>query len=128
VHFEVVGVSGANQYKTKPLALARTCVPPTVAVRRADPALEAEAEAAAAAAGDALLADAAGLRPDAAEALELLELLELPQAVRTSATAASPAAPHIFRIRISPLEGAYALHEGSRTWGPFRSAPGSSVR
>jgi hypothetical protein len=32
LHFEVVGVSGANQYKVKPLALVSTVTPPIVAV------------------------------------------------------------------------------------------------
>jgi hypothetical protein len=40
VHFEVVEVSGTNQYKTKPLALVSTFVPPTVAVARAVPPAE----------------------------------------------------------------------------------------
>jgi hypothetical protein len=84
VHFEVVEVSGTNQYKVKPAALV-------FAVRLVPP------ELAAGAAEAALLAAAAGVLPEAAELLP-----ELAQADRTSATAARPAAPHIFRIRISP--------------------------
>jgi hypothetical protein len=84
LHFEVVDVSGANQYKVKPLELVTTFVPLIVAVIRAE--LEAGADAA------ALLAGAAGLL------LEADELPELPHAATTRAIAASPAAPHTFRI------------------------------
>jgi hypothetical protein len=90
VHFEVVDVSGTNQYRTKPLALVRTWVPPTDEVcKAAPPAAAAEAELLL---WTALLAGAAGVLPEAAE------LPELPQAVRARAAAASPAAHHIFRI------------------------------
>src|SRR5690348_16288258 len=34
LHFEVVGVSGANQYKVKPLLLVSTVAPPMLAVFR----------------------------------------------------------------------------------------------
>jgi hypothetical protein len=84
LHFEVVDVSGANQYKVKPLELVTTFVPLIVAVIRAE--LEAGVAAA------ALLAGAAGLL------LEADELPELPHAATTRAIAASPAAPHMFRI------------------------------
>ena len=82
MHFEVVDVSGTNQYKVKPLELVTTFVPLIVAVIRAE--LEAD--------GAALLAGAAGLL------LEADELPELPHAAATRAIAANPAAPHIFRI------------------------------
>jgi hypothetical protein len=97
VHFEVVGVSGANQYRTKPLELVRTVVPLTVALWRTPPPAPAAAAEAGALLGAVLLAAAAGALPWAAV------LPELPQAVRTSAAAASPAAPHIFRIRFLPF-------------------------
>jgi hypothetical protein len=84
LHFEVVDVSGTNQYKVKPLELVTTFVPLIVAVIRAE--LEAGVVAA------ALLAGAAGLL------LEADELPELPHAATTRAIAASPAAPHMFRI------------------------------
>jgi hypothetical protein len=82
LHFEVVDVSGTNQYKVKPLELVTTFVPLIVAVIRAE--LEAGAAA--------LLVGAAGLL------LEVDELPELPHAATTRAIAASPAAPHMFRI------------------------------
>ena len=81
MHFEVVEVSGANQYRVKPAELVTTCWPPMVLTSRAvPPELEAGAE---------LLAPAAGV--------EVVELLpELAHADRTSARAARPAAPHTF--------------------------------
>jgi hypothetical protein len=88
LHFEVVDVSGTNQYKVKPLELVTTFVPLIVAVIRAE--LEAGVDAGVDAA--ALLAGAAGLL------LEADELPELPHAATTRAIAASPAAPHMFRI------------------------------
>lgn len=93
LHFELVGVSGANQYNTKPLELVSTFVPPTVVVSKV--ALLAEEPAPAAA---ALLTGDAGLLLWAAG---LLELAELPQAATVKAIAASPVTPHIFRIRIN---------------------------
>jgi hypothetical protein len=99
VHFEVVEVSGTNQYKVKPAALVTTCWPPMVfAARVVPPELEAGADEA------ALPPAAAGVLPETAELLP-----ELAQADRTSAAAARPAAPHIFRIRISPLHSANDL-------------------
>jgi hypothetical protein len=91
----VVEVSGANQYKTKPLALVRTWVPLTAAVPRAvPPAATAEPLLEA-----ALLTGEAGAAGVAAEvAGELVEVAELPQAVRARAAAASPAAAHIFSM------------------------------
>src|SRR5256714_5154089 len=78
-HLDVVGVSGANQYRTLPLASVSTCWPPTVVC-------------------DTVLPPAA-----AGEAGVLFALPELAQADTVSARAASPAAPHIARISgVSP--------------------------
>src|ERR1700738_2764647 len=100
VHFEVVEVSGTNQYTVRPLELVSTCwLPMVLAVSVLPPWAGAdEADAA------ALVAPAAGALPGAAELL-----LELPHADTASARAASPAAPHIFRIRIFPLHSANDL-------------------
>ena len=85
-------MSGANQYKTKPLALVRTWVPLTAAVPRAvPPAATAEPLLEA-----ALLTGEAGVAAEVAG--ELVEVAELPQAVRARAAAASPAAAHIFSM------------------------------
>lgn len=114
LHFELVGVSGANQYSTKPLELVSTFVPPTVVASKV--ALLAAEPAPAAA---ALLTGAAGLLLWAAG---LLELAELPQAATVKAIAASPVAPHIFRIRINfPFTVQVVSHLRSRTVGRFRS-------
>jgi hypothetical protein len=69
LQFDLVGVSGTNQYSVKPLALVRTVVPPIVAVRKAVP-------------DEFAVADAAGL----AEPPELLEppVDELPHAAGTA--------------------------------------------
>jgi len=86
VHFDVVEVSGANQYTVRPAELVSTCwLPMVLAVKVVELAAEADAAG--------LLPAAAGVLPAAAELL-----LELPQADTASARAASPAAPHIFRI------------------------------
>jgi hypothetical protein len=95
VHLEVVGVSGANQYKVRPWELVSTCwLPMVLAVRVVPLELGAGADEA------GLLAPAAGVLP------EVVELLpELAHADRASARTASPAAPHIFLIRIfSPAQ------------------------
>lgn len=86
MHFEVVGVSGANQYTVNPLEVVTTWVPLIVAVARVLPPEAADA-------GDAVAdeADEAGADGD-----ELLA--ELPHADTASAAAASTAALHIFRI------------------------------
>ncbi len=84
LHLEVAGVSGANEYRVKPLALVSTVAPPIVAVFSA-------------------LLDAAALEVGAA-ALEgvLPELPELPQPAITSAAAASAAgASHLLLIAFS---------------------------
>jgi hypothetical protein len=84
VHFDVVEVSGTNQYKVRPAESVSTAVP-LIAVVDSAPAAEASAA------------------PDAAE-LPLpvaADPPELPHAVTASAIAARPAAPHIFRIQIS---------------------------
>jgi hypothetical protein len=93
VHFEVVDVSGANQYRVKPAALVTTCWPAMVlTVRVVPPELAAGADPAEADAAG-LLAGAAGVLAAAAEVLP-----ELAQADRLSARAANPATPQIFRI------------------------------
>jgi hypothetical protein len=85
LHFEVVDVSSANQYKTKPLELVSTFVPLIVTVIRVE--LEAGVTVA------VLLLAAAGLL-----LLETDEPHELTHAAPTKATAASPAASRSFRI------------------------------
>jgi hypothetical protein len=70
LHFDVVLVSGANQYNVKPLAFVSTETPPIVFVSSVLP--------------DA----AAGCVPP--EVAGVLELLELPHPVAISAAAASP--------------------------------------
>src|SRR5580658_4671292 len=89
VHFEVVEVSGTNQYSVLPLALVSTAVPLMVVVPTALPLEEPELAPAPAPvlAGGAVDPLAAGER-----------LLELAQADRAMARAASPAAPTIFRM------------------------------
>jgi hypothetical protein len=72
VHFDVVEVSGANQYKVKPLALVRTVAPPIVVVFSADP-------------------EAAGA--DVLVPVVPVELAELPHAAIRRATAAVPISP-----------------------------------
>ena len=69
VHFDVVGVSGANQYKVNPLALVRTVAPPIVVVFSADP------------------------EEAWADAPVPVELGKLPHAAIRSATAAAPISP-----------------------------------
>jgi hypothetical protein len=61
LHFDVVEVSGTNQYRVKPLALVRTVAPPILAVFSA-PLV------------------AAGALEAGAPAPELAEVVELPQA------------------------------------------------
>jgi hypothetical protein len=92
--FDLVEVSGANQYKVKPLELVSTCLPPIVLAASLVPD---EDELPPAAAEDELPPAAAGVPP----ALDEL-LAELPQAATVRAMAARPAAPHIFRITKSP--------------------------
>jgi hypothetical protein len=79
VQFDVVAVSGPNQYTVKPLALVSTVAPPIVAVF------------------SVLLDEAGGAAPEVL--LELDELAELPQAAIISAAAARPAgASHLLFI------------------------------
>jgi len=105
VHFDVVGVSGTNQYKTNPAEFVSTAVPLIVFVVSAPPPeLAAEPDAAAL---DPAGLGAAGLDAAAAAALPVPVAVaadppELPHAASVSATAASPVAPNIFRIRRSP--------------------------
>jgi hypothetical protein len=91
VHLELVDVSGANQYKVKPLELVSTCFPPIVLAASLVPD---DDELPPAAAEDELPLPA----PPAFDEL----VAELPQAATVSAMAARPAAPHILRIRKSP--------------------------
>jgi hypothetical protein len=81
LHFEVVAVSGANQYKVKPLALVSTVAPPIVAVFSV------------LLAAGALEAGAAAL-----EVPELVELVELPQAAIMSVAASPAGASHLLFI------------------------------
>jgi hypothetical protein len=94
VHFDTVAVSGANEYKMKPLALASTVAPPTCAVCSAPLA---------AAVPDPAGLDAAGLDAGAGAlvgaALPLED--ELEHAAALSATAVAPAATStVIRIRM----------------------------
>src|SRR5215831_16819204 len=88
LHFDVVAVSGTNQYKAKPLALVTTVAPPILAVF------------------SALLPAAAGAL-DAGAALEalppeLVELDELPQAAITKAAASPAGTSHTLFITYRP--------------------------
>ena len=100
MHFDVVEVSGANQYSVQARGIGHHLLAADGldgqggAARR----LEAAADAA------GLLPAAAGVLPEAAELL-----LELAHADTVSARAASAAAPHIFRISDSPLRSANDL-------------------
>jgi hypothetical protein len=99
VHFDTVAVSGANEYKMKPLALASTVAPPTCAVCSAPLAAAVPDPAEPDPAG----LDAAGLDAGAgalvAAALPLED--ELEHAAALSATAVAPAATSmVIRIRI----------------------------
>jgi hypothetical protein len=84
LHLEVAGVSGANQYKVKPLALVRTVAPPIVAVF------------------SALLPAAGALEAGAAVLCialpELAEVEELPQAAIMSVAASPARASHVLFI------------------------------
>jgi hypothetical protein len=91
LHFDVVAVSGANEYSVKPLALVSTVTPPMVAVFRAVPDELTLGEAAAEAAADGLL-ELCGVAVD-----------ELPHAAAISATATSPKGAHIIFLRIGRL-------------------------
>jgi hypothetical protein len=92
VQFEVVEVSGPNQYRVWPLELVSTAVPSIVLDSTMFPAELEELLELPAAAG--VLLWAAGL-------LELEP--ELAQAARASTTAASPAALHSLRMPRLPL-------------------------
>src|SRR5215467_8347081 len=83
LQFDLVEVSGTNQYRVKPLPLASTVALPTFMVFRVDPE-------------DA----AAGELPDPPEPPEpLLPVDELPHAAITSTAAAAPAGTsHLFRM------------------------------
>jgi hypothetical protein len=95
LHFDVVAVSGANEYRVKPLALVTTVTPLTCAVFSAPPAaaaLDPEAGALAAEAG-ALDAEAGALDDAPPAAVPLDD--ELEHAAALIATAAVPAAASI---------------------------------
>jgi hypothetical protein len=97
LQFDLVAVSGANEYRVKPLALVTTVTPLTCAVFSAPPAAAAlDPEAGAPDAG-ALDAEAGALDAEAgaldAEALPLDD--ELEHAAALIATAAVPAAASI---------------------------------
>ncbi|HEY1625652.1 MAG TPA: hypothetical protein VGG16_17815 [Streptosporangiaceae bacterium] len=104
MHFDIVEVSGANQYKVNPAEFVSTVFPPMVFVDSGP-----VAASAAALDGAELLPAPAPLPPPlpaavllpAAAGLPLatVDPDELPHAATASAIAASPAAPHIFRIR-----------------------------
>jgi hypothetical protein len=99
VHFDTVAVSGANEYKVKPLALASTVAPLTCSVFSAPPAAAEPdpAEPDPAGLGAAGLDAEAGALVGAALPLED----ELEHAAALSATAAVPAATSmVIRIRM----------------------------
>jgi hypothetical protein len=98
LQFDLVAVSGANEYSVKPLALVSTVTPPIVAVFRAVPDELAVAEAAAEAAADGL----PGL-------LGVVD--ELPHAAASSATATSPKGAHIVFLRIGRLRSKRDFNE-----------------
>jgi hypothetical protein len=92
LQFDLVAVSGTNEYSVKPLALVSTVAPPMVAVFRAVP--------------DELgLAGAAEEAPAAGGLLELegVDVDELLHAAAISATATSPKGAHILVSRIGRL-------------------------
>jgi hypothetical protein len=92
LHLDVVGVSGANQYSVKPLALVTTMTPPIFAAFTAVPdelVAGAELVAGEEAALEEELPDPAVLAGD-----------ELPHAAAIRAAAASPASAH-HRLRIT---------------------------
>jgi hypothetical protein len=89
LHFDVVAVSGTNQYKVKPLALVTTVAPPILAVF------------------SALLPAAGALEAGAAlEAVppELVELDELPQAAITKAAASPAGTSHTLFMTYPPAK------------------------
>jgi hypothetical protein len=102
LQFDVVAVSGTNQYSVKPLALVSTVTPPRVAVFRAVPDELAVADAAAEAAADGLP--------------ELLGVVdELPHAAAMSATATSPKGAHLVVVRIGRLRSKRNLRDTGST-------------
>jgi hypothetical protein len=103
VHFDVVEVSGTNQYKVSPAEFVSTTFPLMVFVASGPPAALDEAGLdGSELAGAGLDAAAAGGLPLPLPLLTAVVPPELPHAATTSATAASPVAPNIFRIRRSP--------------------------
>jgi hypothetical protein len=99
LQFEVVAVSGANEYSVKPLALVSTVTPPIVAVFRAVP-------------DELAVAEAAAEAPAADGLPGLLGVVdELPHAAAISATATSPKGAHITFLRIGRLRSKRNLRD-----------------
>jgi hypothetical protein len=104
LQFDLVAVSGANEYNVKPFALVSTVAPPIVAVFRAlDDAVPGEDEEVA-------------LDGELAEPPELAEDV-LPHAAAIRATAAKPAGAH-HRLRITYLRS----HKNDLHTPPARNA------
>src|SRR5512142_2150735 len=85
LHFDVVAVSGTNQYKVRPLALVTTVAPPIVAVF------------------SALLPAAGALEAGAALEAVPPEPDELPQAAITKAAASPAGTSHTLFMTYPPL-------------------------
>src|SRR5208283_5222358 len=99
LQFDLVAVSGANEYSVKPLALVSTVTPPMVAVDRAVP-------------DELALAEAAAEVPAADGLLELWGVVdELPHAAAISATATSPKGANLVVVRISHLRSKRNLRD-----------------
>jgi hypothetical protein len=86
LQFDLVEVSGTNQYKVKPLALVSTVAPPIFVVPSVDPE-------------DPAGADAAGELPEPEPPDPPEPEDELPHAATTSTAATAPAGTsHLFRM------------------------------
>jgi hypothetical protein len=99
LQFDLVAVSGTNEYSVNPWALVSTITPPIVAVFRAVPDELALAEADEAPAADGLL-ELCGAVVD-----------ELPHAAAISAAATSPKGAHIVFLRIGRLRSKRTLRD-----------------
>src|SRR5512140_3526430 len=106
LQFDLVEVSGANQYSVKPLALVRTATPPMVVVFSA-----------------LLLAAALEAGAAALEVVppELVELVELPQAAIRSVAASPAGASHILFIACPRSGGRPVPHLDQRCRRDVRS-------
>jgi hypothetical protein len=103
LQFDLVAVSGTNQYSVKPLALVSTVTPPILAVFRAVP-------------DELALAEEAAEAPAAAGLPELLGVVdELPHAAAISATATSPRGAPITFLRIGRLRSKRNLRDARST-------------